>query len=76
MKTKIIIIALACTTAFFTSCSGGNNPSNPKDTVNNRYGAAKDTSKIDTSKVTGADNSATGGTKNSKDTTKKDSAKK
>ena len=74
MKNKIILIALAGA-ALFASCGGGHNPSNGKDTIHNTYGAAKDTSKADTSKVTSADNSATGGT-SAKDTTKKDTAKK
>jgi hypothetical protein len=75
MKSKITIIALACT-GLLASCTGDHSVQNGKDTVKNRFGVAKDTSKIDTSKATGADNSGSGGTKITKDTSKKDTSKK
>jgi hypothetical protein len=76
MKIKIIITALTCCIGLFASCGGGRNPQSGKDTVNNRYGVSKDTSKIDTGKVTSPDNTASGGTNIAKDTSKQAAGKK
>ena len=71
MKTKIIIILTACSICLFTACSGDRTPQDGKDTGVNTYKVKKDTSKMDTSKVTSGDNSATGGAGNTTDTAKK-----
>lgn len=62
---------LACSVCLLTSCFGDHSSKNGKDTVNNRYGVSKDTSKVDTSKMKSNDNSASGGTSLVKDTSKK-----
>jgi hypothetical protein len=71
MKNKIIIAALACVVSLFVACSGDHTSQNGKDTVNNTYKVAKDTSKMDTGKATSSDNSASGGSDLMKDTSKK-----
>ncbi|WP_262713304.1 hypothetical protein [Mucilaginibacter frigoritolerans] len=43
--------------------------------MNNRFGVTKDTSKMDTSKITSGDNSAAGGSNLVKDTSKKQTPK-
>ena len=62
----------------FNSCMGDHASNKGRDTEQNSYHVAADSSKIDTSKVTSADNSASGGTSLVKDTSKmkKDSSKK
>jgi ABC-type oligopeptide transport system substrate-binding subunit len=75
MKSKIIIAALAASISILSACGGDHSSDNGKDTVNNRFGA-KDTSKVDTSKATSADNSASGGSALVDTTKKKDPAKK
>ena len=74
MKNKLIITALACGICLITACGGDRVPQTGKDTVNNTYGVAKDSSRVDTSKATGLDNSGSGGTKT--DSAKKGSVKK
>lgn len=71
---------MVCTA--IASCHTGSTSSRGKDTVKNNYGAANDTaqaskSNVDTTKITAKtgdasdiDNSASGGTKISKDTVK------
>jgi hypothetical protein len=71
MKNKLIILILSAGICVFTACSGDQTAQSGKDTVNNRFGVAKDTSKIDTSKITSGDNNASGGTNVVKDTSKK-----
>jgi len=63
MKIKIIIIALICSAGALTSCGGDHGTKSGKDTEANQYQVTKDTSKVDTSKATGEDNSGSGGTK-------------
>ena len=72
MKRNIIIIAIAISVGFLAACSGDHGAQSGKDTQANDYKVAKDTSKVDTSKATGEDNSGSGGTKIS-DTAKKPS---
>lgn len=74
MKNPLLIFALAAFCLITTSC-GGNGAHQGKDTVKNVYGSANDTTgssegTIDTSKVSSADNSASGGTKAMRDTGK------
>jgi len=71
MKNKLIILILSAGLCAFTACSGDQTAQTGKDTVNNRFGVAKDTSKMDTSKIKSGDNSASGGTNAVKDTSKK-----
>ena len=70
MKSKIIIITLISAVSILSACGGDHTTSQGKDTVANRFGVAKDTAKMDTSKAISNDNSASGGTK-AKDTTVK-----
>lgn len=65
---------MACGICLLTACGGDRVPQTGKDTVTNTYGTAKDTSKVDTGKATGLDNSGSGGTKT--DSVKKNSIKK
>jgi hypothetical protein len=76
MKNKIILMVLACSFSLLTACSGDRTPQNGKDSVGNRYDVSKDTSKVDTSKIISPDNSASGGTKTEKDTSKQSASKK
>jgi hypothetical protein len=76
MKNKIILMVLACSFSLLTACSGDRTPQNGKDSVDNRYGVSKDTSKVDTSKIISSDNSGSGGTKIAKDTSKQVTPKK
>lgn len=71
MKIKIIIIALVCSLGTLASCGGDHGAKSGKDTEANQYQVAKDTSKMDTIKATGEDNSGSGGTKAGSDTAKK-----
>ena len=75
MKIKIITIALVSSVSFLAACSGNHAATSGKDTNSNTYGAAKDTTKADTSKITSPDHTSSGGTDLVKDTTKKDTAK-
>ena len=75
MKKVMIATALACA-GFLAACSGDRTPQTGKDTVKNTYGVAKDTSKVDTGKKQGIDNSAAGGTDLVADTSKRDKNKK
>ena len=63
--------ALFCSIGLLSACSGDHPSHTGKDTVINTFHTAKDTSKMDTSKGTSMDKSATGGTGNTKDTAKK-----
>lgn len=76
MKNKILVAAMVCSIGLVASCSGNNTAKNSKDTVINTYKTPKDTSKMDTSKVNSADNTATGGAGNSVDTVKAGKEKK
>jgi len=76
MKNIILIAALICGIGFMSACSGNNSSKNSKDTVVNTYKTPKDTSKMDTSKVSSADNTATGGAGNTVDTVKAGKEKK
>jgi hypothetical protein len=67
MKSKLLIVAIVGTVAFFSACSGNNTAKNSPDTADNTYGETKS---IDTSKTTtttgdapNLDNSGSGGTK-------------
>jgi hypothetical protein len=77
---KVIkLIALGIFTAVaLNSCMGDHSANKGRDTEQNSYHVAADSSKIDTSKVTSPDNSGSGGTALVKDTSKmkKDSTKK
>jgi hypothetical protein len=75
MKNKLIILTASAGICLFAACSGDQTAQTGKDTVNNRFGVGKDTSKVDTSKITSGDNSAAGGTNLVKDTTKKQATK-
>lgn len=75
MKNIMIVTALACA-GLLAACSGDRTPQTGKDTVKNTYGVAKDTSKMDTAKKQGIDNSAAGGTDLVSDTSKRDKGKK
>jgi hypothetical protein len=75
MKNKLIILTLSAGICIFTACSGDQTPQTGKDTIHDRYGVGKDTSKVDTSKITSGDNSASGGTNLVKDTSKKQTPK-
>jgi hypothetical protein len=75
MKNKLIILTLSAGICIFTACSGDQTARTGKDTVNNRFGVTKDTSKMDTSKITSGDNSAAGGSNLVKDTSKKQTPK-
>ena len=66
----MIIMALAVSISFLGACSGDHPSHSGTDTVKNTYGVKKDTSKMDTSKKTGIDNSGTGGTDLVKDTSR------
>jgi hypothetical protein len=76
MKNWLLIILLAGSISFLTACNGDHSTRSNIDTVKNAYGAdVNDTTgasnkSIDTGKMTSADNSASGGTKINKDTTK------
>jgi len=70
MKNLIAIVIIVCSISALTGCSGNNTSKNQKDTVINTYKTPKDTSKMDTSKVNSADNTATGGAGNTVDTVK------
>ncbi|MCR8561113.1 hypothetical protein KXD93_25875 [Mucilaginibacter sp. BJC16-A38] len=75
MKNTIIIAALACSICILSACGGDRVPrSGTGDTVKSTYGNTPDSSKLDTGKTTGMDNSGSGGTKS--DSVKKDTAKK
>ena len=76
MKNLILISAMFCGMGVVASCSGNNTSKNSKDTVINTYKTPKDTSKMDTSKVNSADNTATGGAGNTVDTVKPGKEKK
>lgn len=81
MKNKFLILILACVVYLLGACNGDHSTRVVRDTVKNRYhsdttGISK--SNIDTTKVTTTtgdastiDNSASGGTKIAKDTSKK-----
>jgi hypothetical protein len=85
MKNKLLTIVLAGCVAVLSACSCGHSTRVVSDTVKNTYGT--DTAKSaktnqDTAKVTtttgdasSLDNSASGGTRTIKDTSKKDSSK-
>jgi hypothetical protein len=75
MKNKLIILTLSAGICLFAACSGDQTAQTGKDTVANRFGVGKDTSKVDTAKITSGDNSAAGGTNLVKDTTKKQATK-
>lgn len=76
MKNLVIITALACSVCAMSACSGDRTPRNGKgDTVDSKYGKmGGDSPAKDTTKGTGLDNSASGGT--GIDSVKKDSTKK
>ncbi|MDB4922569.1 hypothetical protein [Mucilaginibacter sp.] len=75
MKSKLIITTLACSVCLIAACGGDRVPQSGKaDTVKSTYGKTADSSKVDTAKATGMDNSGSGGTKG--DSVKKDSAEK
>jgi hypothetical protein len=86
MRNRILIVVIGLCAGLFVACNGDHSTRVVRDTVKNRYGA--DTAKIsksnrDTGKVTSAtgdasslDNSGSGGTKISKDSTKKSPPKK
>lgn len=69
-------MALAFSFSLLTACSGDRTPQNGKDSVGNRYDVSKDTSKVDTGKIISSDNSGSGGTKITKDTSKQVTPKK
>ena len=74
MKNKLLIAITAVSLGLFTACNGDHSTHVERDTVANRYGtdtAKVEKSNIDTSKVTSSDNSASGGTKTAKDSSKK-----
>jgi hypothetical protein len=70
MKNLIIIFLISCSICAISGCAGNNTSKNQKDTIINTYKTPKDTSKMDTSKVNSADNTATGGAGNTVDTVK------
>jgi hypothetical protein len=79
MKNMKIVFPAICAIALFSACGGDHNAKNGQDTIKNTYHVARDSSKVDTSKVTSSsdlDNSASGGTKIKDTTMKKDSSKK
>jgi hypothetical protein len=71
MKNKTIIIAIACSLSFLAACTGGDHNPKSGDTTSegNKY-HAKDTSKVDTAKITSSDHSASGGSDLIKDSSK------
>jgi hypothetical protein len=75
MKNKLIILTLSAGICLFAACSGDQTAQTGKDTVNNRFGVGKDTTKVDTAKITSGDNSASGGANLVKDTSKKQAPK-
>jgi hypothetical protein len=78
MKNKFLIVILATGTAF-AACNGDHSTRVVRDTVGNRYGtdtAKVEKSNIDTAKVSSPDNSASGGTKAVKDSSKQKVAPK
>jgi len=67
---------LAGSVSLLAACTGDRTPRKGKDTINDRYGTAKDSNKMDTAATTAPDNSASGGTTLiKKDSVKKDSGK-
>jgi hypothetical protein len=86
MKNRALIITLFISAFLFAACNGDHSSRVVKDTVKNIYGtdtAKVEKSNIDTSKVTSTtgdasslDNSASGGTKTAKDSSKKKSDQK
>jgi hypothetical protein len=81
MKKVNLALGVMLTAGSFMGCHGDHSVSNGKDTEQNSYKVGPDSSKLDTSKVTAGDasaedNSASGGTKIAKDTSKTDTAKK
>jgi len=76
MKNSIIITGMICMTGLLAACSGDRTPQKGKDSVENTYKVSKDTSKMDTGKATGADNSGSGGTGLVKDTSAHSKPKK
>jgi hypothetical protein len=73
MKNKFLIVILVIGIAVFAACNGDHSTRVVRDTVGNRYGAdtAKvEKSNIDTAKVSSPDNSASGGAKAVKDSSK------
>jgi len=72
MKNAIILILFGFGVCMFSACSGDHSSTNgEKNKEKNTYGVAKDTSKVDTSKTTSSDYSASGGTKVDTGKTKK-----
>ena len=74
MKNKFLIAVTTVSFGLFMACNGDHSTHVERDTVTNTYGtdtAKVEKSNIDTSKVTSSDNSASGGTKIAKDSSKK-----
>ncbi|WP_259071467.1 hypothetical protein HDF24_25810 [Mucilaginibacter sp. X4EP1] len=76
MKNKIILLSLTGVMCLLAACSGDQTAQKGRDTGTNTYSVGKDTAKMDTSKATSADNSASGGAELEKDTSKKAALKK
>jgi hypothetical protein len=75
MKNVIFLGIFALGVCLISACSGDHSSTNgEKNKEKNTYGVAKDTSKVDTSKINSTDYSASGGTK--VDTPKKPAPKK
>ena len=80
MKNIKLLLLTLCAAVFFSACGGDHTAKNGQDTAKNTYQVPRDSTKVDTSKVTSSsdlDNSASGGTKiNDTSKMKKDSSKK
>ncbi|HEY4194472.1 MAG TPA: hypothetical protein VGM63_02995 [Mucilaginibacter sp.] len=74
MKNKFLIQIAAVSFSLLAACGGDHSTHVVRDTTANQYGtdtAKVEKSNIDTSKITSPDNSASGGTKAAKDSSKK-----